>query len=171
LNFQPGGTYRNVQAPEAYAYHSQWITASPEKYQHETRERIIQLSSGVKAADYVQARRQLDLLRRDIKKVFSSVDLLITPTMPRPPVLIAQSAGLDAVPPRNTSPFDIYGLPAISVPCGFTASGLPIGLQIAGAPFARHTNYLTLRAQTREEQSLIPRQRLTGRYQGSLLSG
>jgi aspartyl-tRNA(Asn)/glutamyl-tRNA(Gln) amidotransferase subunit A len=40
---------------------------------------------------------------------------------------------------RNTSPFDLLGLPAISVPCGFTTSGLPIGLQIVGAPFAEST--------------------------------
>ena len=94
----------------------------------------------------MRVRLQLDLLRREIKKIFSSVDLVITPTMPRPPVAIAESAGLDAVPPRNTSPFDIYGLPAISVPCGFTASGLPIGLQIAGAPFAESTVLALARA-------------------------
>jgi Asp-tRNA(Asn)/Glu-tRNA(Gln) amidotransferase A subunit family amidase len=40
---------------------------------------------------------------------------------------------------RNTSPFDLLGLPAISVPCGFTTSGLPIGLQIVGAPFVEST--------------------------------
>ena len=40
---------------------------------------------------------------------------------------------------RNTSPFDVLGLPAISIPCGFTTSGLPIGLQIVGAPFAEST--------------------------------
>jgi aspartyl-tRNA(Asn)/glutamyl-tRNA(Gln) amidotransferase subunit A len=139
LNFQPGGTYRNVQAPEAYAYHSQWITVTPEKYQPVTRDRIIQLSAAVKAQDYVEARRQVDLLRRDIKRIFATVDLIVTPTMPSPPVAIAQSTSLEAVSIRNTSPFDIFGLPAISVPCGFTASGLPIGLQIAGAPFAEST--------------------------------
>jgi len=49
---------------------------------------------------------------------------------------IEQSASLDPGRTRNTWPFDVSGLPAISVPCGFTASGLPIGLQIVGAPFA-----------------------------------
>ena len=144
--FLPGDPYSNLRAVEAYAYHSQWITETPEKYQPATRDRIIQLSAGVTAAEYVRVRLQLDLLRREIKKIFSSVDLVITPTMPRPPVAIAESAGLDAVPPRNTSAFDIYGLPAISVPCGFTASGLPIGLQIAGAPFAEATVLALARA-------------------------
>jgi aspartyl-tRNA(Asn)/glutamyl-tRNA(Gln) amidotransferase subunit A len=72
--------------------------------------------------------------------VFVNVDLLITPTTPISPATIAESARDETVPPpggvtlslRNTQPFDIFGLPAISVPCGFTSSGLPIGLQISG---------------------------------------
>jgi aspartyl-tRNA(Asn)/glutamyl-tRNA(Gln) amidotransferase subunit A len=139
VGFLPGDPYSNMRAVEAYAYHSEWITKSPDKYQPATLERLTQLSAGVTAVDYAEARRRLDLLRRDIKKAFTTVDLLITPTMPRSPVPISESAGLEAVPVRNTSPFDIFGLPAISVPCGFTSSGLPIGLQISGAPFAEST--------------------------------
>lgn len=67
------------------------------------------------------------------------MDVLITPTMPSPPVLIASASDLTAVSIRNTCPFDVLGLPAISVPCGFTRSGLPIGLQISGAPLADAT--------------------------------
>ena len=137
--FLAGDPYSKVRAVEAYAYHSQWITKTPQLYQGETRERIIQLSAGVTAADYVDARRQLDMVRRNIKNVFRTVDVLITPTMARGPVRIKESAGFDAVPPRNTSPFDIYGLPTISVPCGFSSSGLPIGLQISGASFEEST--------------------------------
>jgi aspartyl-tRNA(Asn)/glutamyl-tRNA(Gln) amidotransferase subunit A len=128
-----------VRSVEAYTYHSQWIAESPEKYQAATRQRIIQNFADVKATAYVQARRELDLLRREIKKIFATVDLLITPTLPGPPVPIAQGADPAAVSIRNTSPFDTLGLPAISVPCGFTISGLPIGLQIVGAPFAEAT--------------------------------
>ncbi len=145
-DFSPGSPYSNVRAVEALAYHSQWITTSPEKYQQATRDRILQLSANVKASEYVLARNQLESLRREIRKVFSSVDLLITPTMPGSPVLIAQSSTLDAVNFRNTAPFDIYGLPAITVPCGFTGAGLPIGLQICGAPFAESTVLALARA-------------------------
>lgn len=130
--------FAKVIGVESYTYHSQWFADSPEKYQAATRQRI-QNSKEVKAAVYMQARRQLDLLRREVKKVFATVDVLITPTMPSPPVVIAQGADPTAVSNRNTSPFDVLGLPAITVPCGFTTSGLPIGLQIAGAPFAEST--------------------------------
>jgi aspartyl-tRNA(Asn)/glutamyl-tRNA(Gln) amidotransferase subunit A len=130
--------YAEVRGVEAYTYHSNWIADSPEKYQVVTRQRI-QNSADVKSASYVQARRQLDLLRREIKKEFAKVDLLITPTLPNPPVTIAQGADPAAVSIRNTLPFDVMGLPTISVPCGFTSSGLPIGLQISGAPFAEST--------------------------------
>lgn len=131
--------YAKVRSVEAYTYHSQWIAESPEKYQAATRQRITQNFASVQATAYVQARLQLDVLRRGIKKAFTSVDLLITPTMPGPPVSIAQGADPTAVSTRNTLPFNVLGLPTISVPCGFTTSGLPIGLQIAGAPFAEST--------------------------------
>ena len=131
--------YAKIRSVEAYAYHAEWIAKSPEQYQPVTRQRIVQNAADVKVQDYARARLQLDLLRREIRKVFATVDLLITPTLPSPPVLIAKGADPTAVSIRNTSPFDVLGLPAISVPCGFTTSGLPIGLQIVGAPFAETT--------------------------------
>ena len=93
----------------------------------------------------------MDVVRRDIKKVFANVDLLVTPTQRTPAALIvppqpAANAGRGGAPGAggpggivNTGAFDIYGLPTISVPCGFTSSGLPIGLQISGAHFAEST--------------------------------
>ncbi|HEV2201939.1 MAG TPA: amidase [Bryobacteraceae bacterium] len=138
-DFSPGSSNSNVRAVEALAYHSQWIAETPEKYQPETRDRILGLSARVRAEDYVRARNQVELLRREIRKVFAAVDLLITPTLPSSPVPIAQSSRLDAVNFRNTAAFDVFGLPTITVPCGFTSAGLPIGLQISGAPFAEST--------------------------------
>jgi aspartyl-tRNA(Asn)/glutamyl-tRNA(Gln) amidotransferase subunit A len=130
---------RLIMGPEAHAYHSQSVSDSPGKYQRQTRERIVQFAAAVTGQEYVQARRQCDLLRREVRNVFTTVDLLITPTMAGPPSTtepIEQSASLDPGRTRNTWPFDVSGLPAITVPCGFTSSGLPIGLQIVGAPFA-----------------------------------
>ena len=144
-----GNLLRQILGPEAYAYHSRWLAESPDKYQPQTRERIVEFASAVSKEQYVEARRQCDLLRREIKQVFATVDVLVTPTMAGPPSMtepIEQSASLDPGRTRNTWPFDVLGLPAISVPCGFTSSGLPIGLQIIGAPFAETTVLALARA-------------------------
>ncbi len=144
--------YTKVRGVEAYTYHAQWIAESPEKYQAPTRQRMIENAAAVKTTAYAEARHQVNVLRRAIKKTFASVDLLITPTLPSPAVAIAQGANPTAVSLRNTSPFNVLGLPAISVPCGFTAAGLPIGLQIVGAPFAESTVLALARAYERETE-------------------
>jgi aspartyl-tRNA(Asn)/glutamyl-tRNA(Gln) amidotransferase subunit A len=145
------GSVADVWNPEIYAYHTPWIAKSPELYQEATRG-LIQRAADTRSAVYAQARHHVDVVRRDIRKVFAEVDLLITPTQRNPAGLIvpappALNAGRGAAPPaaggagalNNTAAFNIYGLPTISVPCGFTMAGLPIGLQISGAPFAEST--------------------------------
>ena len=64
---------RKARSPESYAYPSRWIKESPEKYQPSTRERILQ-GTAISAADYAQAHRQIDRLRRSVKDVFRVVD-------------------------------------------------------------------------------------------------
>jgi aspartyl-tRNA(Asn)/glutamyl-tRNA(Gln) amidotransferase subunit A len=140
-----------IWGPETYAYHAKWLTESPQKYQAATRALMIR-SNEVKPDVYAEARRQVDLVRREIKTVFQSVDLLVTPTMKTPPATIAASVNAPAPNPRATPApnggaansgnpwaFDVYGLPAITIPCGFTNAGLPIGLQISAAHFAETT--------------------------------
>ena len=131
-------TDRTLQAAESYAYHAENIAKSPELYQPETLRRI-RTGEKVSAAEYIRQRRALDEARRQIRRVFAEIDLLVTPTIPVPAPSIAElRANVDALRPaelkllRNTRPFNVWGLPAISLPCGFTQSGLPIGLQIAG---------------------------------------
>jgi aspartyl-tRNA(Asn)/glutamyl-tRNA(Gln) amidotransferase subunit A len=131
-------TDRRLQSAESYAVHAENVSKTPELYQAETLRRL-RAGESISAADYIQRRRELDEARRSIRNAFASVDLLITPTMPIPAPAIADlRANPDALRPaelkllRNTRPFNVWGLPAISVPCGFTQSGLPIGLQIAG---------------------------------------
>lgn len=148
----PAAPMAPILGAEAYAYHAKWIAESPGLYQPFTRDRIIALAADVKAPAYAQALRETNLLRREIKDVFLSVDLLITPTMPGLPETFAQSKNFDPKGIRNTSPFDIFGLPTISVPCGFTNSGLPIGLQISGAPFAESTVLALAHAYERETE-------------------
>jgi aspartyl-tRNA(Asn)/glutamyl-tRNA(Gln) amidotransferase subunit A len=139
-----------IWGPETYAYHAKWLTQSPEKYQAATRALMIR-SDDVKPEAYAEARRQVDLVRREIKTVFRTMDLLVTPTMKTPPATIAASLNAAAAPAATPAPnggdgnsgnpwaFDVYGVPAITLPCGFTSAGLPIGLQISAAPFAETT--------------------------------
>jgi len=131
-------TDRTLQAAEAYAYHAANVAASAESYQAETVRRI-RSGDKVSAADYISRRHELEEARRRIGQVFADVDVFVMPTTPLPAPSIAElKANPEALRPaelellRNTRPFNVWGLPAISVPCGFTQSGLPIGLQIAG---------------------------------------
>jgi aspartyl-tRNA(Asn)/glutamyl-tRNA(Gln) amidotransferase subunit A len=131
-----------VVGAEAYAFHAPYFTKTPQLYQPMTRRRL-EAGAAVTAAAYVEGRRELDRLRRAVGAVFSTVDLLITPATALTPPTIEQALADSGTPPpggvaltlRNTQPFDIYGLPTISVPCGFTRNGLPIGLQISGPRF------------------------------------
>src|SRR6266571_3491351 len=138
----PASNDTTILRAEAYAYHAENGKKSPELYQPETLKRI-RAGEDVTIATYIQARRQVDQYRRAIRKVFETVDLLVTPTTPAPPFTISELlADMDNLRTkeiltlRNTRPFNILGLPSISVPCGFTRAGLPIGMQISGAPWA-----------------------------------
>src|SRR6202167_5695093 len=132
---------RTVQAAESFSYHAEHVARAPEWYQPETLRRI-RSGEKISAAEYIRRRRELDQERRRARDFFADVDLLVTPTMPIPAPAIADlKKDPEALRPaelmllRNTRPFNVWGLPAISVPCGFTKSGLPIGLQIAGPPW------------------------------------
>jgi aspartyl-tRNA(Asn)/glutamyl-tRNA(Gln) amidotransferase subunit A len=122
---------------EAYAYHKEYVSNSPELYDAQTLRRI-QAGADVTASGYIQARHQLEQIRRSVSQVFESIDLLITPTTCVPPFAIADLADPNTLRDkellmlRNTRPFNALGLPTISVPCGFTRDGLPIGMQVTG---------------------------------------
>ncbi|HKN23796.1 MAG TPA: amidase [Candidatus Acidoferrum sp.] len=131
-------TDRVVQNAESYAVHAENIARTPELYQPETLRRI-NFGENISAAEYIRSRHELERERRRAHDFFADVDLLVTPTTPIPAPAIADlRKDAEALRPaelvllRNTRPFNVWGLPAISVPCGFTKNGLPIGLQIAG---------------------------------------
>ena len=139
------GSTRDIELPalpqarpvlvESYAYHAEYLETSPELYDAATREQILR-GRGIPATEYAESLYQVELSRKAIDAVFDDVDLLITPTMARMPVDIdtALASAVEINPSliRNASPFNTYGVPTISVPCGFSSDGLPIGLQIAG---------------------------------------
>jgi aspartyl-tRNA(Asn)/glutamyl-tRNA(Gln) amidotransferase subunit A len=128
-----------VRLAEAYAYHRKMMAETPELYQPETLARL-KPGPQIDTATYIEARRELEHTRRASGEIFQTIDALITPASPILPPAIAEFTGdrngsADFVNRniRDTSPFDVFGWPTISVPCGFSASGLPIGLQISAA--------------------------------------
>lgn len=132
-----------VQGPEVYAVHAKYFTESPELYRPWIQERLKQAAC-VGTVAYIEARQELDRLRRSVGEIFSKVDLLITPTTPVPPITIEEAMKMSPDPVgelwlRNTRPFNAYGFPTISIPCGFTRAGLPIGLQISGPNFSERS--------------------------------
>jgi Asp-tRNA(Asn)/Glu-tRNA(Gln) amidotransferase A subunit family amidase len=116
------------------------VARSPELYQPETLRRI-KTGEKITLEEYRRKRAELDASRKNIRAIFETIDVIVTPTTPIPAPKIAElNENPDLLRPRellllrNTRPFNVWGLPAISIPCGSTKAGLPIGLQIAGAP-------------------------------------
>ena len=135
-------TDRTLSSAESYAYHEQFLGSSSELYQPATLARI-QAGAKISASRALHASRDLQASRHAIRKMFAenNVDVLLTPTVPIPPPVIADlRAHPDSLRPqelmmlRNTRPFNVWGIPTISIPCGFTKDGLPIGLQLTAAP-------------------------------------
>jgi aspartyl-tRNA(Asn)/glutamyl-tRNA(Gln) amidotransferase subunit A len=125
-------TYTTVIYSEAYAFHREMLARNPDRYHAGTRA-TIELGKPVFAAEYIVDRRKMERLRATATSVvFKDVDLLITPTAPGAAFKLGSQPSLAFL--RNTAPWNLYGLPTISIPCGFSQAGLPIGLQITGAP-------------------------------------
>jgi aspartyl-tRNA(Asn)/glutamyl-tRNA(Gln) amidotransferase subunit A len=124
-----------ITAAEAYAIHRDWLQKTPELYGERGRLRIM-TGAFIDAADYVNAQRERARLVGEVAAVMTDVDLLIMPTRQMvAPVL----GGYDSsVGPSLTRPFNMTGYPALSLCNGFSSTGLPTSLQIAGRPFEDH---------------------------------
>jgi Asp-tRNA(Asn)/Glu-tRNA(Gln) amidotransferase A subunit family amidase len=132
-------TDRTLSSAESWAFHEPMVARSPELYQPVTFTRI-KSGANTTAAAALRARRELETMRHVINSAFEEVDILLTPTVPIPPPRIADLREhpenlrpQELLMLRNTRPFNVWGIPAISVPCGFTKDGLPIGLQLGAA--------------------------------------
>ena len=129
---------------ETYAWHEQYFKNAPAKYMLAERRRLQAAAENPpRAADYIRAKWELESVRRKVDDAFNNFDLVVMPTQRiLPPTLnelIGKVNDNKTANPRvnsNCSPFNVFGLPAISIPCGYSKSGLPIGLMIAGPHFA-----------------------------------
>jgi aspartyl-tRNA(Asn)/glutamyl-tRNA(Gln) amidotransferase subunit A len=130
---------RTVATAESFAYHeANYLPAHEAEYQPATLRRIM-AGKRCTTVEYILKKRELDLLRRSLAGMLKTVDVVICPTSPiLPPAFLDLEQNLDKLRPtelmmlRNTRPFNVLGWPTVSVPCGISKTGLPIGLQIAG---------------------------------------
>lgn len=129
-----------VLAAEAYAYHEAFVTDAERRalYDPSIVARIMD-GANVPTGVYIEGRRRMAIARNGAPGLFTDVDVMVLPTVQVLPDTIANVLAGTTLPDdgpliRNTLPFNVLGIPAISVPCGFSASGLPIGLMIAGPP-------------------------------------
>ncbi len=102
----------------------------------------LSLGLEVSAVEYINAQRQRRLVMEELREAFMSVDVLVSPTnsiaAPRA-MRVGEGDEIRRRLSRLPSRYNVTGSPALSVPCGFTEAGLPIGLSIAGGSFAEAT--------------------------------
>ena len=124
-----------IMVSEAFAYHEPNLKTRPQDFGQIVRGRF-RIGGLMSASDYLQAQRVRTWARRDFAEVMKTVDFLVTPTMTQPAPAFEGYDPISTTRGKSfTAPFNVTGLPAISVPCGFSEGGLPIGMQIAGKPF------------------------------------
>jgi aspartyl-tRNA(Asn)/glutamyl-tRNA(Gln) amidotransferase subunit A len=120
---------------ELLHYQAQFFDRTPELYHPWSRRQLEGLRK-VTAVRYVETLKRIREARRDIRSIFEEVDVLLLPTMREPAPLITETVNeTHQRSPSNVSAFNRFGTPAVSVPCGFSKEGLPIGLQVVGPPF------------------------------------
>jgi len=124
---------------EAYAYHEANMQTRPQDYSSGIRDRMRE-ASYISAADYINAQRARVTIRAQVNDILKTVDIIASPSSARPATRFTEIDPAAAyIRPSYTNPYNLTGLPAISVAAGFSADGQPIGLQIGGRAFDEAT--------------------------------
>jgi aspartyl-tRNA(Asn)/glutamyl-tRNA(Gln) amidotransferase subunit A len=133
---------RYILAADAYAIHEERLKSAPEEFDEEVLERLLE-GERLKAHRYARAQQRKIASQDEFEEALGEADVLLAPTVPIAATLIDQrevNIGGYEEPVRSavtrlTGPANLIGVPSLSVPCGFTASGLPVGMQLIGRPF------------------------------------
>src|SRR3712207_1710215 len=148
---------RPTRAAEAYAIHEGRLRREPERFHEEVRERLME-GEKPRAHRYASAQQRKLRAKDEFGRALEGLDLRLTPTLPIAATLLDQrevhigdhEESVRSAVTRLTGPTNMTGLPSLSVPCGYTASGLPVGAQLIGRPFDEATIYQIGRASCRE---------------------
>ena len=147
MSARSGAVFLATADVDAATFHMEWLKTRGELYDWSTRTRL-ESAAVTPAATYLRGLRARTLIRNELMAALEEYDAIVMPASPTLAPPIAESTGspggyyqgrLDLGRRRYTSPAALAGLPAISVPCGFSESGLPIGVQIIGKPFGEDT--------------------------------
>ena len=128
---------KTMTQSDGAAVHRDRLREHPEMFGEDVRRRLTD-GANTSSTEYALARRMQTEIKKRFELFFETCDLLVLPTTP---IAAPAIEGIDAVEQagrltRFTAPFNLAGLPALSIPCGFTSSGLPIGLQIVSRAWA-----------------------------------
>ena len=135
-----------IMMAESASLHIENLRNNAEDIGEDVRSRL-ELGTLMPALDYIKSQRSRTSFNRQLDRAFSDVDVILAPSTPIGAPFFSQSTVLINgkeestlfLLPRLTRPFNISGSPTISVPCGFTSSGMPIGVQLAGRIFDEPT--------------------------------
>lgn len=125
---------RVISSSDAASYHRERLNTRPEGFSEDLLGRL-QESAKYTAVDFALARRAQMTFRHQVEKFFDDYDILLTPATPFAAPRMDDQAGVQEARSRLSSfaaPFNMAETPALSLPCGFTTEGMPIGLQIVG---------------------------------------
>lgn len=125
---------------DAYALHQKQLAERPQDYGKDLMIRY-DIGKAVTGAQYAEALRWIESFELRLQRIFQSVDALLAPTVPFPSPMFAGMDYGNAIRaiPKFTSVFASAGVPSLALPCGFTADGMPLSMELAAAPFAEDT--------------------------------